>query len=135
MSTDHTQGKLVVRGTRIHDTQPGIDCIASMQVSNQPSWEEDAHRLVACWNACEGIPTYALELMTGDLSIYHQITTTSHPKTKPETKTAVKYRHQRDELLATLVAITEDKTPWGNAAAARTQIALEAIAKAKGYKA
>jgi hypothetical protein len=127
----HTQGRLIVRGTRIFDTQPGIDCMASMQVSNQPNWEQDARRLVACWNACEGIDTYALELMTGNLSIYNQITTTSHPKAKPETRTAVKYRHQRDELLAALVAITEDKTPWGNAAAAKTQIALKAIAIAK----
>lgn len=95
MSTDHTQGKLVVRGTRIHDTQPGIDCIASMQVSNQPSWEEDAHRLVACWNACEGIADpenvipHLLELNEINPVLSGQVAT---------------LRKQNAELVATLIA-------------------------------
>lgn len=133
MSTQHTHGRMQWRGRSDGSL---IYIIGSHETGDHAQGDIHAsatnlERIAACWNACDGIPTFALELMTGDLSIYRQITTTSHPKTKPETRTAVKYRKQRDELLAALVAITEDKTPWGNAAAARTQIALEAIAMAK----
>lgn len=62
MSAQHTQGRISVKGTRLYaDDYPGIDCIATMQVSNQPMWEQDARRLAACWNACEDISTEALE--------------------------------------------------------------------------
>ena len=64
--------------------------------------KDNARRLVACWNACEGIDTYALELMTGDLSISNQITAIASRKPKGK-KTA--YRTQRDELLAALKAM------------------------------
>ncbi len=57
----HTQGPLEVRGTRIFSPGPQFDCVASMQVSNQPNWDEDARRLVACWNALDGVPTEAIE--------------------------------------------------------------------------
>ena len=68
--------------------------------------EANARRLVASWNACEGIETHALELMTGDLSIRNQITATG--KAKPKlTKKAVEYRSQRDELLAALKEMLE----------------------------
>lgn len=42
----HTPGPWRVQGTRIRDCGPGIDCIATMQVSNQPNWDADA-RLIA----------------------------------------------------------------------------------------
>lgn len=59
----HTQGRLVVTNSRLFSEGFGIDCICNMQVSNQPCWEEDAHRLAACWNACIGIGTEVLEKM------------------------------------------------------------------------
>ena len=59
----HTQGRLVVTNSRLYSEGAVIDCICNMQVSNQPSWEEDAHRLAACWNACIGIGTEVLEKM------------------------------------------------------------------------
>jgi hypothetical protein len=46
MSGNHTPGPWAVKGTRIRDCNPGIDCIATMQVSNQPNWDADA-RLIA----------------------------------------------------------------------------------------
>ena len=55
MST-HTPGRLVVRNSRIYEEGPTVDCIATMQTSNQVAWEEDAARLVACWNALENVP-------------------------------------------------------------------------------
>ena len=43
----HTPGPWRVKGARIHDCQPGIDCIATMQVSNQPNWDADAALIAA----------------------------------------------------------------------------------------
>lgn len=57
-----------------------------------------ARRLVACWNACEGIETGALELMTGPLSIENQIKYKPQPPTRKS-----KYREQRDVLLEMLL--------------------------------
>ncbi len=57
----HTQGRLVVRHTRLFEEGGVIDCVASMQVSNQSNWDQDARRLAACWNALEGVPTEAIE--------------------------------------------------------------------------
>ena len=58
---NYTFGRLRVVGTTIRNCQPGIDAVATMQVSNQPNWDRDARRLVACWNACEGLSTESLE--------------------------------------------------------------------------
>lgn len=43
----HTPGPWRVDGTRIRDCQPGIDRIATMQVSNQANWEADACLMAA----------------------------------------------------------------------------------------
>ena len=64
--------------------------------------EANARRIVACVNACAGIETYALELMTGELSILNQITATKAKQQKLTPK-ATQYRQQRDKLLAALV--------------------------------
>jgi hypothetical protein len=123
MSAKHTQGRLIVRGTRLHTTDTGIDCIATMQISNQPSWEEDAHRLVACWNACEGIADP--ENVIPRLLELNEI----NPVLSGQVATLWK---KNAAMLAALVAIVEDKTPWANAAAVRAQIAWKAIAEATG---
>ena len=47
MSGGHTPGRLHTKNTRIYADGAAIDCIATMQVSNQPGWGEDARRLVA----------------------------------------------------------------------------------------
>lgn len=63
MSAKHTQGRLVVRGgfsiyadegkTPVADT-----CLTASVPDND---EANARRLVACWNACEGLHTESLE--------------------------------------------------------------------------
>lgn len=57
----HTAEPWAVKGAAIRTADEiGIDVIARMQVSNQPFWDEDARRIVACVNACAGIPTELL---------------------------------------------------------------------------
>ncbi len=51
----HTPGQWRVKGTRIFDCSPGIDCIASMQVSNQPNWEADARLIAAAPELLEAL--------------------------------------------------------------------------------
>lgn len=73
--------------------------------------EANARRIVACVNACAGIETYALELMTGELLLLNQIT---HKTRERLTKKAVQYRKQRDALLAALkeLAAALDPEDW-----------------------
>jgi hypothetical protein len=61
MSGQHTQGRLVFKGTRLYEEGVVMDCIATMQVSNQPLWEADLRRLAACWNACNHLDTDHIE--------------------------------------------------------------------------
>lgn len=65
---------------------------------------ENLRRLAACWNACQGIDTHALELMTGDLSIENQIKAGHRPAPKRKNK----YREQRDELLNALKDVRDN---------------------------
>lgn len=111
MSTPHTEGRVTFRedGDANHWSMLAVDgrwLLALLHNGEAPSERQVANflRLVACWNACDGIDTYALELMTGDLSIKNQITATGKARTKP-THRAVEYRRQRDELLAALEQI------------------------------
>lgn len=114
MSAQHTRGLLEVHPSAMHPAirsvgygleKPRRICtVGSMNGSSID--DANRRRLVACWNACDGIDTYALELMTGDLSIKNQITATGKARTKP-THRAVEYRRQRDELLAALEVAEE----------------------------
>lgn len=100
----HTPGRVKVQhphaGPRGWEVafEPGLEQLC------QNITEDNARRLVACWNACDGIETYALELMTGNLSIKEQITATGKQKPKQTSKT-IEYRRQRDELLAACKAM------------------------------
>jgi hypothetical protein len=78
--------------------------------------DEDARRLVACWNACEGLPTEVLEhaASTGDSLGGH-----------------IKLTAQRDELLAALKLATEGLRIWAPADTHITQFDV-LIAKAEG---
>lgn len=104
MSTQHTQLRVKVQhphaGERGFEVayEPGLEQVC------QNVTEANARRIVACWNACAGIETYALELMTGDLSIHSQLTRQRQGKMTPK---AVEYRKQRDELLKALQACDE----------------------------
>lgn len=90
MSTEHTQGRLeVADGRRIGVVLPnevggGFDshCVALAQDSGgRLNAEANARRLVACWNACDGVGTDLLE---------------QYPAPFTELRT------QRDQLLAAL---------------------------------
>lgn len=97
MSEQHTPEpwKVIIRG----DYGDGLeaDITATFDGMRGTLKAEDARRIVACVNACAGIETTALELMTGELSIHNQITHTHPEKLTPK---ATEYRKQRDDLVA-----------------------------------
>lgn len=104
MNAQYTPGRLKVQHPHAGERgweiafEPGVEQVC------QDITEANARRLVACWNACDGIETYQLELMTGDLAIKEQITASGKAKRTP-TLRAVAYRRQRDELLAALKGV------------------------------
>lgn len=121
MSAGHTKGKLslfMLYGDHEIRDQGG----RLIAVSTTPQYR-NARRLVACWNACEGIETYALELMTDDLSIHHQITTTARRDSKPTSRKAVEYRRERDALLQVLEDLLQT---WPHVDPAKTRAAIQA---------
>lgn len=61
----HTEEPWVLEKSRpwvIQPSRPSFDWIASVQVSNVQNWEDNARRIVACVNACAGIPTEQLQI-------------------------------------------------------------------------
>lgn len=84
MTTQHTQGRLKI-GERQRDVFAILAEIDECPVGGAFS-SEDARRLVAAWNACEGMPTTLLEA-----SALHEIT-----------QNLLIAKVQRDELLAAL---------------------------------
>ena len=60
---EHTQGKLTFRNFSIYAAD-GKTPVADTCLINSVAAHDvaNARRLVACWNACEGIPTELLEL-------------------------------------------------------------------------
>ena len=126
MSTEHTRGRVFLAPSNV------IGCGDPQKWErlkiNSPwvedAWEGDAEavanmrRLVACWNACEGIDTEYLE---GDESLPHY---------------ARRLMTQRDELLASLEKIagftlSQFMGPHDIALECVT-VACDAIAKVKG---
>lgn len=63
MSEKHTQGRLIVRcGYSIYADEGKTPVADTCLTASVPDNDEaNARRLVACWNACEGISTEALE--------------------------------------------------------------------------
>lgn len=115
MSAKHTAGVIHVVGRNkcAVMTEPGQDC-RTVAHAIQP---EDARRLAACWNACEGISTELLEA--------------APYKDSAAFMAFLKVESQRDELLAALRQITELHGQWNNGIWA-SLIASDAIAKATG---
>lgn len=122
MSAKHTPGLLHVdpkRSLRIATDQD--ESLASTGTSDvlRDSWEANARRLVACWNACEMVSTEDLEALTrpGDVSW---------------TGTIDRLVRERDELLEALKRIVD----WDDVGLALTQDhvvqARAAIAKVEG---
>ena len=63
MSAQHTPGRLIVRNGYSLYAADGKTPVADTCLTNSvpDNDEANARRLVACWNACEGISTDALE--------------------------------------------------------------------------
>lgn len=57
MTIEHTEGDLTYRGTLLYfaNNKGGFD------LRHAPAPEANARRIVACWNACNGITTESLE--------------------------------------------------------------------------
>lgn len=86
----HTEGKLNADGALIKNENGEMVAATTMIASDEGSpsaHEENARRLVACWNACEGLATEALELMPNTMN---QVFSIANPK------------QERDELLEAL---------------------------------
>lgn len=74
MSKKHTPGKLLHFGNgdiiqASSACEPVIVDVASVYLRADCTQEGNARRLVACWNACEGIPTEVLE----ELDVAHAL--------------------------------------------------------------
>lgn len=93
MNAQHTPGRLRLFDTyadsAIRDDKEKLVAVVLAEKANS------ARRLVACWNACEGIDTEDLE--AGSVSIIAKL----------HDDAANRLLAQRDELLAALKAITE----------------------------
>ena len=96
-----------------NDDAPDIcncDPAAMAQAHFDQSYEvtcANARRIAACVNACAGIETHELELMTGRMSIASQIKACDAIYATAEAKATrrSKFARQRDELLAAAEAI------------------------------
>lgn len=142
MTTQHTPGRLIAGVSIFQDREvftavprdSGQKIVALFGFCRADDEEEsiaNLRRFVACWNACEGIETHALELMTGDLAIKEQITATG--KAKPRlTHRAVEYRWQRDELLEALKVLHARYVQCIGNEGPEALAARAAIAKAEG---
>ncbi len=100
---EHTTGKLIARESRIYfeGNAGGFD------IAYCPAPIANARRLVACWNACEGVSTEWLEAQTDPAS--EELFGKSEPMDKrlqAAMQEAEALKAQRDELLATLGALT-----------------------------
>lgn len=123
MSAQHTLGRLVVRGGYSIYTTDGTPVADTCLTASVPQNDEaNARRLVACWNACNGIPVEVLEAVpsgpAGLLPMYARL------------------QNQRDELLAALEKIagftlSQFMGPHDMALECVT-VACDAIAKVKG---
>lgn len=89
MSAQYTKGPWALHGTRITGANKSFVCaLQGMDVEHREECRANARRIIACVNACEGIPTEALEADVP--GIFRQIN-------RQEELEA-----QRDELLAVL---------------------------------
>lgn len=122
MVARHTPGQLhltsqvdLPTGTASFNPLAGVDTI----VLYHDNAKEDARRIVACWNACLGMPTEDVEqYASADRGVMRLVVL------------ADDYRIQRDELLAALLAQLDMQTPRDVNKAYR--MAEKAIAKVRG---
>lgn len=89
MNAQHTPGRLTVRGGYSIYADDGKTPVADTCLTNSvpDNDEANARRLVACWNACEGIDTETLE---------------KEPEMKKWVASYLERARQRNELLEAL---------------------------------
>lgn len=102
MSEQHTPTPWTVEEVDYYDTHThdiiGSDDVSIIDGSNGLITEANARRIVACVNACEGIPTDYLESPDNEAT---QIAKRGYAE-------IIALRQQRDQLLAALKCVTED---------------------------
>ena len=128
MTTQHTPGRLKVRGFVNLRTEAGNHPIASCNPQGLYHADEaNARRLVACWNACDGLTTEHLEnidmlggTLAGRFAAFHA--------------SERELMDTRDELLEALKGLLSGMFdgPDESDAAALVTKARAAIAKAEG---
>jgi hypothetical protein len=95
MSAQHTPGRLVADGTVVFFSSNA----GGFDIRDCPSPEENARRLVACWNACEPIADPA--------NVVPRLLMSNERVPELESQVASLIA-QRDELLAALKSLVED---------------------------
>lgn len=118
MSAQHTPGRLKAIKHSIYSDDEGHSVAMTFLISQSEHDEANARRLVACWNACEGISTESLESGQPMMAVFQK-----------EQSRADRAEVGRDELLAALkhIASHGNKMDFDAVAYARA-----AIAKAGG---
>jgi len=101
---EHTQGKLTFRGFSIYAADgktPVADTCLTASVAQHD--EANARRLVACWNACEGVSTEWLEAQTDPDSeeLFGKVAPLDK-RLQSAMQEIAALKAQRDELLAGL---------------------------------
>jgi len=96
--------------------------------------EANAHRIVACVNACAGIETHELELMTGRMSIASQIKACEAIYATAEAKATrrSKFARQRDELLAAVEQTLDENGHLADGENCTLIVLKRALEKVKG---
>jgi hypothetical protein len=90
---NHTKGKLKVRGYyAVNELGRAVFDCGCVPMEDEEI-KANARRLVACWNACDGVSTESLE--TGELNVFDL------------TDRNVELANERDELLAALRKLVE----------------------------
>ncbi len=130
MTTQHTQGRLIARGFSIYAAEGRTPVADTCLTASVPDNDEaNARRLVACWNACAGIPTKALE-DAGTIAV--------EVEDEMQAELLAAWQ-QRDELLAALEVMLRDYTAVHDIGDVEMQPAIyqarAAIAKVKGGEA
>ena len=123
-----------------NDDAPDIcncDPAAMAQAHFDQSYEvtcANARRIVACVNACAGIETHELELMTGRMSIASQIKACDAIYATAEAKATrrSKFARQRDELLAAIEQTLDENGHLADGENCTLIVLKKALAKAKG---
>jgi hypothetical protein len=109
MSAQHTQGKLEVAGSRVYFSSDG-----GFDLRGCPLPDANARRLAACWNACEGLSTEALERsdVLSAMNQRHLMVSIQ----RDDLLEALELKQRRhDELLATVQELIEARKAEGRA--------------------